>query len=75
MEFVKVEKHESGKDVIVAKQKIFFLKDRERKFLCGKEYPTGYWTWLELPGLKSVSDIDSFLFNKWYQLHLDTKKD
>lgn len=40
----------------------------KRSFESQKQYPKGYWTWLELPDKLIVNDALSFQLNAWNQL-------
>lgn len=44
------------------------LKPIERKFIATKEYPKGYWNWMELPNNERVGDKLSFQLNDWLEL-------
>ncbi len=56
------------KTVITTKERRFLLWTKERKFEAQREYPTGYWEWLELPNRRLVCDATSFQLDAWNRL-------
>ncbi len=65
IKFIGVEKKENGHFVMTVEDKFLFLFPRIRKFEAKKEYPEGYWDWLELPNLTIISDNLYFQLNAW----------
>lgn len=57
----------SEKTIITTEEKVFFWK-KTRRFLAQREYPKGYWTWLELPNKTLVPDFLSFQLNEWNRI-------
>lgn len=43
----------------------FKLSPIKRTFIANKEYPKGYWNWVEMPNKKIVPDMLSFQLNEW----------
>ena len=43
----------------------FFKKVKTREFEATKEFPKGYWNWLELPNHELVPDTLSFQLSAW----------
>lgn len=41
------------------------LKPKIRTFVANKEYPKGYWNWVEMPNKTLVCDRLSFQLNEW----------
>ena len=56
-----------GKAVITIERRFLFWKF-QTKYVAQKEFPKGYWTWLELPNLTVVDDILSFQLDAWNRL-------
>ena len=56
-----------GKSVITTESKFLWWKT-QTKFIAQREFPKGYWTWLELPNLTIVPDNLSFQLDKWNRL-------
>jgi len=54
-----------GKITITTLTKRIFRKPKVRRFVADKEYPTGYWNWVELPHFTLVGDILSFQLDEW----------
>ena len=57
----------NGKTVITAEEKKLFRK-KIRKFEAQREFPPGYWDWLELPNKILVADSLSFQLNAWNKI-------
>lgn len=53
---------------------LFKLKPLKRTFVANREYPTGYWAWLELPNKSSVSDGLSFQLSEWVRFDLKARQ-
>ena len=50
---------------ITMEQSFLFFWKRERKFVADKEWPSGYWNWLEMPNLTLVPSTLSFQLDAW----------
>ena len=48
----------------------FKLSPIKRTFIANKEYPKGYWNWVELPNKTMVTDMMSFQLNKWLEFDI-----
>jgi len=46
------------------------LKPTKRTFIANKEYPKGYWNWVELPNKTLVGDRLSFQLNEWLKFDI-----
>lgn len=46
------------------------LKPVIRVFVATKEYPKGYYNWMESPNMHIVPDKLSFQLNEWFKLSL-----
>ena len=55
-----------GKVVLTTETKGLFRK-KIRKFEVQREYPKGYFSWLELPNRILVSDILAFQLDAWHK--------
>ena len=58
----------NGKSVITTEKSKFRFWKKEQKFVAQKEFPKGYWTWLELPNLTLVPDSLSFQLDEWNKI-------
>lgn len=57
----------NDKSVITTESKFLWWKN-EQKFVAQREFPKGYWTWLELPNLTLVPDSLSFQLDEWNRI-------
>jgi len=57
----------NNKTVITTESKGFFRK-KIRQFEATREYPKGYWNWLELPNRKIIYGILTFQLDAWNRL-------
>ncbi len=46
------------------------LKPTKRTFIANKEYPKGYWNWVELPNKTLVGDRLSFQLDEWLKFDI-----
>lgn len=46
------------------------LKPIKRTFIANKEYPTGYWNWVELPDKKIISQSLGDQLNVWLNFEI-----
>lgn len=46
------------------------LKPIKRTFIANKEYPKGYWNWVEMPNKTIVPDMLSFQLNEWLKFDI-----
>ena len=56
-----------GKTVLTTETKGFFRK-KIQQFEAQREYPKGYWDWLELPNREMINDVLSFQLDAWNKL-------
>jgi len=54
-----------GKTILTTETKRLLLKPKIRSFVATKEYPKGYWNWLELPDKTLVGDHLIFQLDAW----------
>lgn len=54
-----------GKTVITTSQSFFIYWNKIRMFEAQREWPSGYWDWLELPNRTIVPDALSFQLDAW----------
>ena len=50
---------------LVCEQRWFVFWKKKRTFTATKEYPTGYWNWLEMPDMTTVPDVSYFQLCAW----------
>lgn len=48
----------------------FKLSPIKRTFIANKEFPKGYWNWVELPNKTIVNDSLSFQLDKWLEFDI-----
>ncbi|HSH50855.1 MAG TPA: hypothetical protein VK982_03940 [Bacteroidales bacterium] len=46
------------------------LKPVKRTFIANKEYPKGYWNWVEMPNKTIVPDRLSFQLSEWLKFDI-----
>lgn len=46
------------------------LKPVKRTFIANKEYPEGYWNWVEMPNKTIVPDRLSFQLDEWLKFDI-----
>ncbi len=46
------------------------LNPIKRTFIANKEFPKGYWNWVELPNKTLVGDRLSFQLNEWLRFDI-----
>lgn len=72
MKITNVKKEESS-IVIDVEEKIKILgvtlKTKKRQFIANREYPAGYWNWLEMPEMTWIDSILSFKLDELLRHH------
>jgi len=48
----------------------FKLKSTVRIFIANREFPKGYWNWVEMPNKTLVGDRLSFQLNEWLKFDI-----
>lgn len=68
MRMISKEVNSDGKIVITTENSFLIFWKLKQSFEAQREFPKGYWTWLELPDHTLVPDGLSFQLDEWNRI-------